>query len=74
VGISADDRDGENQVVVMVGERPDDHLTHIISKPTRARITDGSGGREDTVEIEAEDGSRVIVRCRAAAASTGAGR
>ncbi|HSU30748.1 MAG TPA: DUF5335 family protein [Bryobacteraceae bacterium] len=74
VGISVDDRDGENQVVVMVGDRPDDHLTHIVSKPTRARITDSSGGQEDTVEIEAEGGNRVMVRCRAKAASKDAGR
>ena len=74
VGISADDRDGENRVVIMVGDRPDDHLTHIVSRPTRARITDSSGGREDTVEIEAEGGTRTVVRCRAKAASTDAGR
>jgi Family of unknown function (DUF5335) len=74
VGISADDRDGESRVVVMVGDRPDDHLTHIVSKPTGARITDGSGGQEATVEIEAEGGARTIVRCRAQGASQGAGR
>jgi hypothetical protein len=58
----------------MLGDQPDRHLTHIINQPAKVRITEGTGNSEETLEIEAQDGSRTVVRLYAntsGAASSG---
>lgn len=71
VGVTANDHDGENDVVIMLGEQPDRHVTHIVSKPTHVRIDDHLEGKEETIDIERRGGGHVTLRCYQ---STGTGR
>ncbi len=57
VGISADEKNGENVIEVMVGERGQQQ--HLINKPSHLRVDEG---RKPTVEIEASDGPKTLVR------------
>lgn len=68
VGISAD-RKGTRAgtIEVIVGTRPDDHLTHTISAPTRVRIQEGPGGAPAALEIGSASGPAALVRFSAAA-------
>ncbi len=60
VGISADEKSGENVIAVMVGEQPGDHESHLIPNPAHVRIREE--GRKAAVEIEPNDGPPTIVR------------
>ncbi len=57
VGISADEKDGENVIAVMVGARGEEE--HLINKPAHLRVDEG---RQPTVEIEPSDGPPTLVR------------
>ncbi len=60
VGISADEKAGENVIAVMVGDKPDRHEQRLINKPTRLRVRDE--GQDDSIEIEQRDGPKTLVR------------
>lgn len=59
VGISADEKSGENVIEVMVGERPDRHEERIINNPAHLRVAEGE---RPSLEIEAGDGPKTIVQ------------
>ncbi len=59
VGISADEKAGENVIAVMVGEKPDDHEQHLINKPSHLRVLEE--GRRSALEIEQTDGPKTLV-------------
>jgi len=61
VGISADWKDGENQIFVTVGDQSTDHLTHTIADPTRLRLQQAEGAAGETMEIEAANGDRTLI-------------
>jgi hypothetical protein len=60
VGISADQKSGENVIAVMVGDQPDRHEQHLINKPAHLRVLDE--GRRSAIEIEETDGPKTLVR------------
>ncbi len=60
VGISADEKAGENVIAIMVGDRPDRHEEHLIDKPSHVRVREE--GRLSAIEIEPSDGPRTLVR------------
>lgn len=62
LGISADDRDGENQIVILLGDQPDHHLSHVVSRPSKVLIIDGNAN-EETIEIQTQDGRLAIIHC-----------
>jgi hypothetical protein len=64
VGISADVKDGENRIEVMVGGRPDANLTHIIDGAKRVLLTQSEAEQHDAVEIESDDGTRTLLHFR----------
>jgi hypothetical protein len=59
VGISADVKEGESVIAVMVGDRPDDHESHLINNPAHLRVEQG---RTPAIEIEQDDGPTTLVR------------
>ena len=64
VGISADLKAGQNRIAVMVGGRPEAHLTHFIERPKRVWIEQSDDPRHDAIAIEDDDGGRTIVHFR----------
>jgi hypothetical protein len=64
VGISADLKDRENIIEVMVGNRPDAHITHTITSPKRVLIKPPEEEAHEAIEIESEDGTITLVRFR----------
>jgi hypothetical protein len=63
VGISADVR-GASRIDVIIGGRPDAHVTHVIDGPKRVWVTEREDGILDALEIESGDGKRTIVSFR----------
>lgn len=64
VGISADVRDRENRITIMVGDRPDAHLTRIINNPKRVWVKMPEEAAHEALEVEDEDGTRTLVSFR----------
>lgn len=64
VGISADVKDGENRIEIMVGGRPEAHLTRIIDGPKRVWVKQAEEEAHEAVEVEAEDGTKTILQFR----------
>jgi Family of unknown function (DUF5335) len=58
VGISADEKSGENVIEVMVGEQPDRNAERIINNPAHLRVAEGG---KPALEIEPRDGPTTIV-------------
>jgi hypothetical protein len=64
VGISADAKDGENRIEIMVGGKPEAHLTRIIESPTRVWVKQAEEEAHEAVDVESEDGTKTILLFR----------
>ena len=64
VGISADAKDGENRIEIMVGGEPEANLTRIIDNPKRVWVKQAEEEAHEAVEVEAEDGTKTILKFR----------
>jgi hypothetical protein len=53
---------------ILLGKRPDAHLTHSVASPEHLFVRKGEG-REEDLEIESADGTRTLLRIRAASLS-----
>ena len=62
VGISADLKDRENRIDIMVGGRPEAHVTHIINSPKRVWLRQPEAEPHEAVEVESADGTTTLVR------------
>ena len=62
-GITADLKDGEDLISVILGDRPQDHFTHNVNAPSRVTFSPQNG----VLEIEASDGMTTRLRLGAAA-------
>ncbi|HEV8712653.1 MAG TPA: DUF5335 family protein [Candidatus Binatia bacterium] len=62
VGVSADLKDRESRIAIIVGGRPDAHLTHVINSPKRVWLKQPEEVAHDTIAIESEDGTTTLVR------------
>jgi hypothetical protein len=62
-GISADLKGGdEDAISIMVGETPDDHVTHTITQPTRVRLEQTEEGATAALQIESGDRVTTLLR------------
>ena len=52
-GISADQKDGENRIEIMMGAMPSDGTTHAVVAPERVWLNDAQGAGSETLEITA---------------------
>ena len=69
VGLSLEEKGSEaGSLEILLGKRPDAHLTHSVAAPEHLFVRRGEGGEED-LEIEAADGTRTLLRIRAASLS-----
>ena len=53
-----------NQIVIMMGTRPDDHITHAISGPTEVSLEETEEGADAALAIKSADGITALVRFR----------
>jgi hypothetical protein len=62
-GVSADSPHSD-RVAIMIGERPDAHVTHEVVKPVAVEIEQTDAGAERGLKIQAADGSTTRVEFR----------
>lgn len=66
-GITADLKgDGEDTISIMVGETPDDHVTHTITAPSHVRLEQTQEGANEALQIESASGAMTLLRFRSA--------
>lgn len=53
-----------NQIVIMVGEKPDDHITHSIARPTQVSLEQTDEGAHSVLAIKSADGVMALMRFR----------
>jgi hypothetical protein len=53
-----------NQIVIMVGEKPDDHITHSIARPTQVSLEQTDEGASAVLAIKSADGVMALMRFR----------
>jgi|SRR5687767_15140100 len=51
-----------NQIVIMFGEKPDDHITHRIENPTQVSLEQTDGGADVALAIKSADGVMALLR------------
>lgn len=61
VGISADLKGSKPRIEVMVGGRPDAHVTQIIDTPKRVLFKAPDQPGHEAIEIESEDGVATLI-------------
>ena len=53
-----------NQIVIMVGEKPDDHITHSIARPTQVSLEQTDEDAHAVLAIKSADGVMALMRFR----------
>lgn len=51
-----------DRIVIMVGEKPDDHMTHSIGHPTHVSLEQTVGGEDVALAIKSADGVTALLR------------
>ena len=51
-----------NRIVIMFGEKPDDHITHVIGHPTQVSLEHTEGDADVAVAIKSADGVMALLR------------
>ena len=59
-GISADEKDGENQIAIMLGGSVDAGTTHMVSSPTEVWLKDAEGDTGLALEIRTPEGNTLL--------------
>lgn len=53
-----------NEIMIMVGPRPDDHITHSISHPVQVSLEQTDEGADAALAIKSADGTTALLRFR----------
>lgn len=53
-----------NEILIMVGAKPDDHITHNISQPTEVGLEQTDEGADAALAIKSADGTTALLRFR----------
>ena len=53
-----------DQIVIMVGEKPDDHITHSIARPIQVSLEQTDEGTHAVLAIKSADGVMALMRFR----------
>jgi Family of unknown function (DUF5335) len=53
-----------NQIAIMIGAKPDDHVTHSISHPTQVSLEQTDEGADAALAIKSSDGVTALLRFR----------
>lgn len=66
-GITAEGDEGEGYIIaIMIGAKPDDHITHSITRPTQVSLEQTDEGADAALAIKSTDGTTSLVQFRAA--------
>ena len=60
-----DDVKGD-EIAIIIGTKPDDHITHNISRPTQVNLEQTDEGADVALAIKSEDGVTALIRFRSA--------
>src|SRR6185369_14845043 len=52
----------DNRIVIMFGEKPDDHMTHSIERATEVSLEQTNGGVDVALAIKSADGVMALLR------------
>jgi hypothetical protein len=55
-----------DEIAIMIGARPDDHITHNISRPTQVSLEQTDEGADVALAIKSADGATALLRFRSA--------
>lgn len=55
-----------NTIMIMIGVKPDDHITHSISHPTAVSLEQTDEGADAALAIKSDDGTTTLLRFRSA--------
>jgi hypothetical protein len=55
-----------NTIMIMTGAKPDDHVTHTISRPTQVSLEQTDDGADGALEIKSGDGLTALLQFRSA--------
>ncbi len=55
-----------DEIAIMIGAKPDDHITHSISRPTQVSLEQTDEGADVALAINSADGVTALVRFRSA--------
>jgi hypothetical protein len=64
VGITADMKDRNRAIAIILCETDSEHLTHIVSDPKSVRLKETEEGAHEALAIESENGITTLVRFR----------
>jgi hypothetical protein len=53
-----------NQIMIMVGTKPDDHITHSIGSPTEVSLEQTDDGADVALAIKSAEGTTALLRFR----------
>ena len=51
-----------NRIAILLGEKPDDHITHRISRPTEVSLEQTEGGADVVLAIKSADGVTALLQ------------
>jgi hypothetical protein len=60
--VDESDEAAGDQIVIMVGGKPDDHITHTISNPMQVSLEQTEGGADVALQIKSADGLTTLLR------------
>jgi hypothetical protein len=60
------DETAGNTIMIMMGAKPDDHITHSIVRPTAVNVEQTDEGADAALAIKGEDGTTALLRFRSA--------
>lgn len=60
-----DEKEG-NTIMIMTGGKPDDHITHSITRPTQVSLEQTDEGADAALAIKSGDGVTTLLRFRSA--------
>ncbi len=63
-GISADLRNQEDSISIILGKTPDQHITHTIRGVSHLRVKKNETGADEALQIESADGTTSLLRFR----------
>lgn len=64
-GITPELRDGADEIEIVVGKKPDQHLSHTVKSPTRVYLHQTAEGADESLEIQSPS-ETVVLRFRSA--------
>lgn len=65
-GITAELKGDEDTISIILGETPEDHITHIITGPSHVRLEQTESGAHEALQIESASGVTTLLRFRSA--------